>query len=98
MNPQGARNAEPFDATINGFSTKNRDSSAIWSKVVGGKVTAAEGRNIYASRRVNFGSNYIFTKGPKFVDLGLSSFDTIDESGSVFTKTSTVIRPPDSYY
>ena len=59
--PQEARNAEPFDASINGFSTENRNSSGICSKVVGGKETATEGTNIYASRQVNFGSNSILT-------------------------------------
>ena len=40
--------------------------------------------------RMNFASDTVFSKSPKFMDLGLSSVGTTDKLGSVFSPTSRI--------
>ena len=69
---KGDRNTEPFDALINGNSTKNSDPTTFFSHVVGVKAVPGEVADVDASERMNFASNTVLCESPKFVDLRLS--------------------------
>ena len=42
---------------------------------------------------MNFGSNDVFTQNPNFINLGLTSVNTIDKIGSISVPTTRVGRP-----
>ena len=77
------RNAELFDASINGFSAVNDHSTYYFSGVIGVETVSPEVGNINTCERMNFASNSVFGKTPKFVDLGLSPAHTTDKLKSV---------------
>ena len=64
-------NAEPLDASINGFSTVNEHSTSYFSGVGGVETISAEVANVNLRERMNFASNSVFGETPKFMDLGL---------------------------
>ena len=44
---------------------------------------------------MNLTSDAVLTKGPNFMNLGLSSVNTLDELGFVFIPTTRIERPMD---
>ena len=48
------------------------------------EVISGEFADINASERMNFASNFVLGKTPKFVDLGLLPANTADKTNSVF--------------
>ena len=78
------RNAEPFDASINGFPAVNEHSTSYFSGVSGVETISIEVADINPCKRVNFASNSVFGKTPKFVDLGLLPACTADKLKSIF--------------
>ena len=48
------------------------------------ETVSAEVADINLCKRVNFESNYVFVKTPKFMDLGLSPAHTSDKLKSIF--------------
>ena len=87
---KGDRNAEPFNAQINGNSTKNSDPTTLFSHVVGVKAVPVEVADVDASERMNFASNPVLGKSPKFVDLRLSTAHTADKLKSVIGPATRV--------
>ena len=76
-------NAEPFDASINGFSAVNVHSKYYFSGVIGLGEVSAEVADVNLRKRMNFTSNSVLGKTPKFVDLGLLPAHTTDKLKSV---------------
>ena len=60
----------PFDISINQFLAVNRNCTSNFSGVTGAETVSAEVANVNPCERVNFASNAVFGKNPKFVDLG----------------------------
>ena len=79
------RSAEPFDAHINGYLGKNSDSTRFFIHVVVLEAVSVEVADVNASKRMNFASNLVLGKNPKFVDLRLSIVNTADKFNSVFS-------------
>ena len=79
------RSVEPFEAHINGSPAKNSDSTSFFIHVVGLEEVSREVTDVDASKRMNFASNPVLGKTPKFVDLRLSTVHTADKLNSVFT-------------
>ena len=79
------RSAEPFDACINGSPTKNNDSTSFFSHVVVLEAVSVEVADVNASKRMNFASNMVLGKNPKFVNLRLSIVNTADKLNFVFS-------------
>ena len=78
-----ASNAEPLDAPINEFLAVNGHSTSIFSKVIGLEIVPRESADVYARERIDFTSNSVIHKSPKFMDLGLSPAHTPDKIKSV---------------
>ena len=55
------------------------------SGVSGVETVSAEVSNVNPRERVNFASNSVFGKTPKFVNLGLSPAHTADKLKSIFS-------------
>ena len=84
------RNAEPFDASINGFPAVNEHSTSYFSGVSGAETVSAEVADVNPCERVNFARNAVFGKNPKFVDLGLSPAHTADKLKSVIDHATKI--------
>ena len=84
------RNDEPFDASINGFTDANEHSMSFFSGVSGAETVSAEVAFVDPCERVNFASNSVFGKNPKFVDLGISPAHTADKLKSVIVLATIV--------
>ena len=78
------RNAEPFDASINGFPAVNEHSTSYFSAVSGVETASAEIADVNMRKRMNFASNSVFGNNPKFLNLGLSPAHTADKLKSIF--------------
>ena len=87
---KGDRNADPFDAHINGISIKNSDPTTFFSHVVGVKAVPVEVADVNMSKRINFSSNTILREIPKFVDLRLSTAHTTDKLKSIIDPVTIV--------
>ena len=66
------------DASVDGNLTNNRDSAAIFSKVLGRELSDSLSTDIYFLCRVCFTSNSVGTKAPDFVHLGLPAVNISD--------------------
>ena len=82
------RNAEPFDASINGFSAINEHSTSYLIGVSGLETVSAEVADVNQRERMNFASNSVSDKTPKFVDLGISSTHKTNKLKSVISPTN----------
>ena len=54
------------------------------------ETVSAEVADVNPCKRVNFTSNSVFSKKPKFVDLGLSTVNTADKLKSIFVLATRV--------
>ena len=86
--PQESRNAEPLEAPINQFPDVHGHPTPIFSKVIGPKIVPNESADFYARKRMNFGSNSVVAKIPKFMDFRLSPANTTDRLKSVIIPTT----------
>ena len=88
--PQEVKNAEPLDTSFNRFRDEHGHPTPIFSKVIGPKTVPDESADIYARKRVDFGSNSVVAKSPNFLDLDLSPANTMDKLMSVIGPTTIV--------
>ena len=95
IGPQEVRNAQPFDASVIGISSKHRDPAPTWSKVISHKLSDKFSTNVYSRCWMNHAHYTILAKSPNFNNLGLSSVHTSGELGSVFIPTTRIGRPSD---
>ena len=91
--PQEASNAEPLDDSINQFLVEHRDPTPGCIKIIGSKAVNNESVNVYARRRINFGSYTVLSKNPNFINFGLLPVNTTDKLRSVIFPTTIAGRP-----
>ena len=89
------RNADPFDAPIDGSLAINSHYTSYFSGVIDLKSVYGEVANINAREKTNFASNSVLGKIPKFADLGLSTANTADKLISVFSPATRAERLAD---
>ena len=87
---KGGRNDAPFDASIDGFSAVNEHSTSYFSGVSSAETVSAEVAGFNPCERVNFASNSVLGKNPKFMDLGVSPAHTADKLKSIFVPATRV--------
>ena len=74
------RNAELFDAPIDGTLAANGHYTSYFSGVICLEAVSGEVADVNAHERMNFASNSVLGETPKFVDLGLLSANTVDKT------------------
>ena len=94
--PQEVRNAQPFDTSINGISSKHRDPAPTGSKIIDCKFSDKSSPGIYLRCRMNLTRDTVFTESPNFMNLGLWYVHKSDELGSIFIPTNRIRRPTDA--
>ena len=93
--PVKVKNAQPFHTSINGHSSKNRDPTPTFSKVIRRKLSNKSSANIYSCCWVNFTRDAVLTKIPKSTNLGISAVHTLNELGSFSIPDTIIERPTD---
>ena len=89
---QKGRNSEALDAPINLFSAVHGPPTPILSKVISPKTVSGESANVYSRKWMDFASNYVVSKIPNFMDLGLSPANAMDKLKSVIRPNTIVER------
>ena len=80
IGPQKVSNTHPLETSINQFSPKHGHPTLIFSKLISRKTVPNESADLYVRKRTDFGSNSVVSESPKFMDFGLSSSNTPDNS------------------
>ena len=75
------RNTPKLDAVVDGKLTDDLDSASIFSKVIGYKLSDGYSRDLYLHCRMNFANDLVQTQDPHFMDMGVLSINTLNESG-----------------
>ena len=73
------------------------DPTPSSSKVIVSKTFINKIANVYASSRMNFGSDTVLSESPNFVDFELSSVNTTDDLRSVFFPNTIIGMPIDVF-
>ena len=89
------RNTPKLDAVVDGKLSDNLDSASISSKVIGHKLSGGSSNDLYLRCRMKLPADVVQTQTPKFMDMGLSTFNTLDERGVLGTPATRIRRPMD---
>ena len=84
-----------MDAVVDRKFPDDLDYASILSKVIGNKLSNGSISDLYSRSRMNFTADNIQTQTPKFVDLGLSTINILDESSGLSTPATRIRRPRD---
>ena len=90
IGPHKFRNAYPFKTSINQFSPKHGHLMPILVRLWVRKTVANESAEVYARKRMYFGSNSVAYKSPNLMDFGLSTAKTPDKVKSIIFPTTRV--------
>ena len=90
--PSVGRKCKTFDASVDRNLNNDRDSVAIFRKVLGCELSGSLLAKIYSRSRVDFTSNAIATEAPDFVHLGLPTTNASDERNPFDTPATRIIR------
>ena len=85
---QKSRNSHPFKTSINQSSPEHGHPTPIFSKVIGRKTVHDKSADVYARKRMEFGSNSVVSESPNFMDFGLSPANTPDKLKYVIFPTT----------
>ena len=77
-------NSEPLDAPIDETLAINIHYTSYFIGVIGLEAVYGEVAGVNARESMNFASNSVLGKNPRFVDLGLLPANTADKLNSVF--------------
>ena len=90
-----SRNTRKFNASVDDILPNAKDSTSIFSKVLGQELSGSLSNNIYLRCWMDFTSNVIGTKAPNIVNLGLSDVNLFVEFNAFGTPDTRVRRPTD---
>ena len=88
--PSLGRNAQKFDASVDGSLINDGDFVSIFIKVLGHKLVDSISADIYSRCRLEFTSNFVGTKAPDFVHLGIPDVNSSDEFDAFVTPSNRV--------
>ena len=88
--PHLVRQTQKMDAVIDRKFPNNLYLASIFSKAIGDKLSNGSIPDLYMQCSMNVTEYTVQTHTPKFVDMGLSNINALDE-GSVLSNTATII-------
>ena len=91
--PDLVRQCLKLDATVDRKFSNNPDSTSIFSKLIGDKLSDGSSQGLYTRCRMNLMAYCIQILTPQFVDLGLSTIDELNKSSGLSTPATTFRRP-----
>ena len=83
--PSLVRQSQKLDAVVDGNLPDKLDLTSIFSKVIGDKIFESFSRDLYTCCRMNFTADPVQTQTPTFVDLGISTINSLDEGSGIIT-------------
>ena len=84
-----------MDTVVDGNFPHERYYESVFSKVIGCILSDGSRDDLYLRCRMKFLSNVVQTEAPPFVDLGIPSINTLNESGVLGTPVTRIRRPTD---
>ena len=84
-----------LDAVIDGNLPDDLDSASIFSKVIGHKLSDSSSSDIYLLCRIKSAADTVQTQTPQFIDMGLSTINTLNESSGLRNPLIRIRRPTD---
>ena len=91
--PAVVGNTHKLDAVIDGKLTDDLDSVSIFRKVIVHKLSDGSINDLYLRCRMNFAADVFQTQAPQFMNLGLLTINTLDESGFLVPPATRIRRP-----
>ena len=91
--PDLVRQCLKLDATVDRKFSNNPDSTSIFSKLIGDKLSDGSSQGLYTRCRMNLMAYRIQILTPQFVDLGLSTIDELNKGSGLSTPATTFRRP-----
>ena len=82
-----------MDSAIGGKFSDDRDSTSIFRKVIGEKLSNGSGWDLYTRCRMNLTVDPVQIQTPPFVDFGLSAINALDEGSGLSTPATRIQRP-----
>ena len=77
------RKSNKLDTTIDGKLPNHTVAMPILTDVLNEKLSDSPSRDIYMRCRMNLTADLVNIPAPQFVDLGLSTIDTLDKYASI---------------
>ena len=93
--PSVSRNTQKFDALVHDNLANERDSTSIFSKLLGQELSDILSADIYLRCWMDFTSNAVGTEAPNFVNFDLLAIQASDEFNAFGTPATRVRRPAD---
>ena len=81
-----------MDASVDRKFSNNRNLTSIFSKVICEKLSDGSIQYLHTRFRMNLAADTVQTQTPKFVDLGLSTIDALDEGSGIITPATRIGR------
>ena len=88
-----SRNTQKIEISVDENLANDRDSTSIFKKVLGQKLSNSLSADIYLRFWTDFTSEAIGTEAPNFANLGLLEVNTLDEFNALGTRATRVRRP-----
>ena len=84
-----------MDAVVDGNLPDDIDSASIFSKLIGHKPSDSYSGDLYMRCGMDFVADTVQTRTPQFMDMGLSTINTLDERSGLSNPTTRILRPMD---
>ena len=93
ISPDKIRDTQKMNTYVDRKLPDDPDSVSIFGKVIGRELFHGSSAYLYLCCWMDLVSNVVRTEAPKFVDLGLPEFNTLDEFGIQGTPATRMRRP-----
>ena len=87
-----------MDAVVDEKFSHDWDSTSIFSKVIGDKLSDGSIWDLYTHYGKNVSADTVQNQTPKFVDLGFSTIISLDEVSGISTTATRIQNPADGVY
>ena len=91
-------NTQKLDVVIDKKLPNDLDSASIFIKVIGHKLSDGSSYELYLRCRMNFAGDVAQTQISQFMDLGIPTINTLDESSVLGTLATRIWSPIDVSY
>ena len=85
--------SQKFYAVVDRKLPNNLNSTSIFSKVIGNKLSDGSRGDLYTRFRMNFAADPVQTQIPQFIYLGFSIINALDEGSGLSTPATRILMP-----
>ena len=88
--PGLVRQSQRLYAAVDGKLSNNSDSTSIFSKIIGEKISNSSSQDPYTRFRINLEADTVQTHTPQFVDMELLTINVLDEGSGISTAATRI--------